>query len=555
MTTRNGGDLVVESLTALGATHVFGIPGQHALGLFDAIRRSPLAFVSSRIENNSVFSADGYSRSTGEVGVLFCSTGPGALTALGALQEAYAACVPLLVVTSQIPTAGLGGARRGFLHQLDDQQASARNVTKATFTIRTADQIPTVLAEAWGIALRAPSGPVWVEIPQDILLGATQAPPVEHLSVDDRGPLRPRPEATAQAVALLAEAKRPVILAGGGARRSPGAEAALVALAEILDAPVVATPAGKGTIGFDHPLSAGSWIEDRYTTELLEQADVLLAIGTSFGEVPSNYFTFAPTGRIIQVDAEVRVLGSNHEVLGVHADAAAALEDFAEGLVARGLAPIPGSGAEVAADLRRRVEARLEEQDLDVERSLLRGIRAAVPAATETFWDMTIAGYWAWSAWDAQRGGFHTAQAAGGLGLAFPAALGAAVGTGRRTLAVTGDGGAMYSISELATARQHDANVTWLIFDDGGYGILREYMTDAFGAATATELARPDFVALARSFDIPAYPATVETVQDVIASTFETPGPAVVVVPALLRMFAPTHLGAQQSVALETANL
>src|SRR6476646_11695103 len=120
---RNGGDLVVETLMALGVSHVFGIPGQHALGLFDAIRRSDLRFVSSRVENNSAFEADGYSRASGEVGVLFLSTGPGALTALGALQEAYATGVPLLVITSQVPRAGVG-LRRGMLHQLDDQRAS-----------------------------------------------------------------------------------------------------------------------------------------------------------------------------------------------------------------------------------------------------------------------------------------------------------------------------------------------------------------------------------------------------------------------------------------------
>ena len=122
---RNGGDVVVETLTALGVSHVFGIPGQHALGLFDAIRRSDLRFVSSRVENNSAFGADGYTRVTGEVGVLFLSTGPGALTALGALQEAYATGVPLLVITSQVPRSGLG-LRRGMLHQLDDQTAQRR---------------------------------------------------------------------------------------------------------------------------------------------------------------------------------------------------------------------------------------------------------------------------------------------------------------------------------------------------------------------------------------------------------------------------------------------
>jgi len=100
----------------------------------------------------------------------------------------------------------------------------------------------------------------------------------------------------------------------------------------------------------------------------------------------------------------------------------------------------------------------------------------------------------------------------------------------------------MYSIAELATARQHDADVTWLIVDDGGYGILREYMTDAFGQATATELARPDFGALAHAFGIVAHEATLENVGEIVARTFREPGPSVVVVPAVLRMFAPTNL-------------
>jgi acetolactate synthase-1/2/3 large subunit len=100
----------------------------------------------------------------------------------------------------------------------------------------------------------------------------------------------------------------------------------------------------------------------------------------------------------------------------------------------------------------------------------------------------------------------------------------------------------MYSIAELATARQHDANVTWLIVDDGGYGILREYMTGAFGQATATELARPDFTTLAASFGIPAHEATLDNVGQIVAETFKSAGPAVVVLPTVLSMFSPTHL-------------
>jgi acetolactate synthase-1/2/3 large subunit len=160
---------------------------------------------------------------------------------------------------------------------------------------------------------------------------------------------------------------------------------------------------------------------------------------------------------------------------------------------------------------------------------------------------MTILAYWAWSAFDAKGPNrMHSAQGAGGLGYGFPAALGAAAADPTRpVLAVSGDGGALYSIAELATARQYGLDVTWLIVDDGGYGILREYMNDAFGEATATELTRPDYVALAESFGVPGVRTTPETLEADLAKALSEPGPSVVVLPAVLRMFAPTHLGSE----------
>ncbi len=167
---------------------------------------------------------------------------------------------------------------------------------------------------------------------------------------------------------------------------------------------------------------------------------------------------------------------------------------------------------------------RLDGQDLALERSVIDAVRGALPDDAPSFWDMTILAYWAWSAWDARvSGAMQSAQGAGGLGYGFPAALGAAVaraGDGP-VLAVSGDGGAMYGLADLATARQHDLDVTWLIVDDGGYGILREYMTGAFGSAYATELTRPDFVALAQAFGVPATLTTPETLQ---ADLAEGPG-------------------------------
>ncbi|MDQ4503100.1 thiamine pyrophosphate-binding protein [Sinomonas sp. ASV322] len=551
---RNGGDLVVETLEALGAKTVFGIPGQHALGLFDAMGRGNLKFVSSRVENNSAFAADGYSRATGEVGVLFLSTGPGALTSLAGLQEAYATGVPMVVIASQIPLEGLGARRKGMLHQLDDQKASAANVTKSQRLIQHASGIPSAIQDAWTDAISSPQGPVWVEIPQNVLLDPIVVPPVEDaLAVAADNP--PRVELVREAVKWLTAAERPAIIAGGGTRRGR-AEKSLLAIAERLHAPVICTPGGNGAFPWTHPLSLQSWVEDRHMTDVLEDADVLVVVGSSLGEVTSNYFTFEPRGRIIQIDAEPRVLESNRPGLGIRADAGQALAAIDGALEAAmgGVTLAPDwhgkTPEQLVADSLAAVRARLESQDLAKELRFMEDIRAAVPDDMQTFWDMTIAAYWGWSCWDSREGQFHSAQGAGGLGFGFPSAIGGAVGletTGRpsRVLAVSGDGSAMYSISELATARQHNVPVTWLIVDDGGYGILREYMIGAFGKATATELSRPDFVKLAESFGVPARRVAPEGVREALEAGFAADGPNVVVVETQLKMFAPTHLEVQ----------
>jgi acetolactate synthase I/II/III large subunit len=548
---RNGGDLVVETLEALGAKTVFGIPGQHALGLFDAMGRGNLQFVSSRVENNSAFAADGYSRATGEVGVLFLSTGPGALTSLAGLQEAYATGVPMVVVASQIPLERLGARRKGMLHQLDDQKASAANVTKSQRLIQHASGIPSAIQDAWTEAISSPQGPVWLEIPQNVLLDPIMVPPVED-ALAEAADNPPRVELVREAVKWLQAAERPAIIAGGGTRRGR-AEKSLLSIAEKLRAPVICTPGGNGAFPWNHELSLQSWIEDRHMTEVLEDADVLVVIGSSLGEVTSNYFTFEPRGRIIQIDAEPRVLESNRPGLGIRADAGQALAALDEALVvehAETRANWHGTSPEdLVKESLAKVRERLESQDLAKELKFMADIREAVPADMQTFWDMTISAYWGWSCWDAREGQFHSAQGAGGLGYGFPAAIGAAVGletVGRpgRVLAVSGDGSSMYSISELATARQHNVPVTWLIVDDGGYGILREYMVGAFGKATATELARPDFVKLAEAFGVPATKVAPEDVGEALKAGFAADGPNVVVVETLLKMFAPTHLPA-----------
>lgn len=339
---------------------------------------------------------------------------------------------------------------------------------------------------------------------------------------------------------MLSNAERPAIIAGGGVVRAD-ASGKLRALAERLQAPVVTTYGGKGAFPWTHPLSLQSWLEDRHMTDFLEDADVLLVVGSGLGELSSNYHTFRPRGRVVQVEADLGKLESNHPALGVHADARLALQALLETVVVRE----DETAGERVRGVLDRVRKRLDGQQLTLEQGLLSSIRTALPPRSASFWDMTILSYWAWPAFDPRVANtMHSAQGSGGLGYAFPAALGAAVADPTYpVLAVSGDGGALYGIAELATARQYDLNVTWLIVDDGGYGILREYMTNEFGQATGTELSRPDFVALAESFGVPAVRTTPETLETDLAKALGEPGPSVVVLPAVLRMFAATHLG------------
>ena len=178
------------------------------------------------------------------------------------------------------------------LHQLDDQKASAANVTKSQRLIQHASGIPSAIQDAWTEAISSPQGPVWLEIPQNVLLDPIMVPPVED-ALAEAADNPPRVELVREAVKWLSTAERPAIIAGGGTRRGR-AEKSLLSIAEKLRAPVICTPGGNGAFPWNHELSLQSWIEDQYMTELLEDADVLIVIGSSLGEVTSNYFTFEP---------------------------------------------------------------------------------------------------------------------------------------------------------------------------------------------------------------------------------------------------------------------
>jgi acetolactate synthase I/II/III large subunit len=339
-----------------------------------------------------------------------------------------------------------------------------------------------------------------------------------------------------EAALLLNGSKQPVIWAGGGVLRS-GAWDELERVARLLDAPVATTYMGKGAFPADDELFAGSACDEGAFKELLESADVVLAVGTELGAETTAQYELSLAGTVIQIDAAPERFGATFPVHGIAGDAAAVLRELLPRLEEKA-----GDGAARARHVHERIAAGLDDHESDLEWDLLTTIRASVPSHGITAWDMTILAYWAAAHFPVLNPRtFLYPLGSGTLGYAWPAALGASVGVPRTPcLAVVGDGGFLYGIQELATARQYGLDAVVLVVDDGGYGILREYQRDSFGETTAVDLEEPDYVALAEAFEIPAERTTPEGLGPALERAFARGGPGLVHLPVLLSMWTPT---------------
>jgi acetolactate synthase-1/2/3 large subunit len=533
-----GGDVVVRALEALGADAAFGVPGTHALAIWEALRDSPVATLGMRTELSAGFAADGYARASGRVAPLLLSTGPGALNSLTALMESASAHVPVLAISSQIPREMIG-RNRGFLHDLPDQRASFAPIVKRAWRAESAAALPELLAEAWRTALTPPSGPVYVEVPVDVLDNPAEAGATAALDPQPRPLPLPAHELLTAAAELLAAAERPVLWAGGGVERS-GAWAELRALAERLRAPVATTYMGKGAFPADHPLAAGSACDDAAFQELLSEADVVLCIGTELGAETTYQYALEFSGRLIQIDAAPERIGSTYTALGLVGDAAAVLGALVPLVPER---PADGSAERRVEAVRARIEQGLGTQGRELERGILADIAAATGPEAVIAWDMTIMAYWAAPYLPVLRPRtFMYPMGSGTLGYSWPAALGAqAARPGARTLAVVGDGGLHYALGELASARQHSLPAKLLIVDDRGYGILREYQRAAYGSTHSVDLVQPDFDALCQAFGVPVRTVEPPDLAAALGWAFEQEGPAAVVLRASVAAHKPTQ--------------
>ena len=516
----------------------FGVPGIHALSIWEGLREGSIAVYGTRTELAAGFAADGYARSSGRPAPLLLSTGPGALNSLTALMEAASAHVPVLAISSQIP-ADLVGRGRGYLHELPDQLASFAPIVKHAARAHSIEAIPGLLAQAWRIALTPPSGPVYLEIPVDLLGAPAPGGPVTTLEAMVERQCAPLEQVLAAAT-RLAHAERPVIWAGGGVLRS-GAVRELRELAELIQAPVATTYMGKGAIAAGHPLAAGAGCDEAALQELLSDADVVLCVGTERGAETTGQYALRFGGQVIHLDAAPERIGVNYSALPLVGDAKLTLLALVAELSHEHDARESDAPSRVAA-VHQRIRAGLRSQGRDTEMVLLETIEQTLPYHAVTVWDMTILGYWAaphLRLEEEQK--FLYPLGSGTLGYAWPAAIGARVADPKRpVLGVMGDGGLQYTIAELGTAAQHGIAAKLLIVDDGGYGILREYQHDSFGHTTSVELPGKNLEQIADAYGVPVCTAAPQKLGEELSWALDQPGPAVVVLRQLIAAAQPT---------------
>ncbi|SFA92253.1 acetolactate synthase-1/2/3 large subunit [Amycolatopsis marina] len=494
-----GAQRFADALADLGVDVTFGLPGVHNLPIWESLGTAGIRLVGVRHEQAAGYAADGYARASGKLGVALVTTGPGAANTIGAVGEAMASASPVLIVATDIPSSlRRPGVVRGVLHESSDQRAMFAPVTKAALTVPSPDEIAPALLHAGRTAMAPQSGPVYLGIPADFLRQRAGRGPeqggTELIPAVDTG-------AFERARALLSEAARPLIWAGGGALRS-GAGAAIGNLAERLAAPVVTTFAARGLLPPGHPCLAADPVHVPEVGELWDEADVVLGIGTDFdGLMTQNWLMPQPPAMIaVNVNAADAAKNYRPDVTLV-GDALAVTEGLLTGLAQRrGLDRLSTRLDRIEHRVRRRVRA---EEPQAAE--LLSALRETLPDGAILVADMCVAGYWI--------GGFHRVSAPrklvypmgwGTLGFAFPAAMGAAAAGMGRAVCVCGDGGFLYACAELATLVQETLPVTTIIVDDGGYGMLRYDQEQAGLPARGVDLVTPDFVGLARSFGVRA---------------------------------------------------
>jgi acetolactate synthase I/II/III large subunit len=492
-----GGQALAQSLKKHGVDTIFGLPGVQLDwffdGLYDLQEKGDLKIYHTRHEQATTYMADGYARTTGKPGIAVMVPGPGLLNGMAGLSTAYACSSPVMSISGQI-RSDLIGVGRGELHEIPHQLEIMKSVTKWAQRAMKPEEVPGMVHEAFKQMLSGHVRPVHIEVPPDVLQGQAD---MELFGMPEIERVKPDPDMIEKAAEALGKAESPIIYVGGGVLRAEAWDE-LKELAEMLEAPVVMSVNGKGSISARHHLAQSMMAGP----DLTPKSDAVLVVGTRFLQ-PSNA-EWAPGGgqTVIQMDIDTEEIGRNKKPdIGIVSDAKLGLKELIERV---------GKHNRSRESRKEELEAlKAQHEDLLFEvqpqASYAQAIRDVLPDDGIVVNESTQVGYFSSVGFPVyEPRSFIGSGYQGTLGFGFATALGAQVGNpDKKVVSVNGDGGFYYNVQELSTMAKFNINMICIVFNDGAYGNVKRIQQQSFNGRTiASDLYNPEVAKTAEAFGV-----------------------------------------------------
>lgn len=530
-----GAEMLLECLKKERVSQIFGYPGGLVLPVFDALYKDPsLSVVLTRHEQGAVHAAEGYARTTGEVGVVLVTSGPGATNTVTGLADANMDSIPLVVITGQVPTKMIGNDA----FQEVDIVGISRSCTKHNFLVRSISELPKIVKEAFHIARSGRPGPVLVDLPKDVITDRGEFRYPETLTLRGYNPtVQGNRWQIRKAAQLMAKAKKPVLYVGGGLIASDSHEelAELVALTQI---PVTLTLMGLGAFPGNHPLFMGMLgMHGTYAANMaVHHCDLLIAVGARFDDrVTGKIADFSPNSKVIHIDIDPTSIRKNFHVdVPVVGDARLILSDLLEDLrkirEKEGLASLESWTAQIESwkeehPLTYRKDPEMIKPQFVIEKAFdLTGGDCIVSTdvGQHQMWTAQFFKFLTPRTW-------LTSGGLGTMGYGFPAAIGAQRAfPKKRVIAVTGEGSFMMNIQEMATVASLEIPVKIIVLNNQYLGMVRQWQEFFYGSRYSSSFVgqSPDFVKLAEAFGVAGLSATKpDQVEEILLKGLSTKGP------------------------------